>query len=440
MPERRTRCGRTGVADTEPVGTGPPTASGGRAFAWAVFLLSFALLLCDYMARSVLVPAFPVIQREWGLSDTQLGSLTGVVALAVGVLAVPLSFLGDRVGRVRAVQTMALLWSVATLACALAAGYGQLLGARVLLGVGEAAYGSVGLAVVLAVFPPTRRAALTGTFLAGATIGAALGVALGGILTTRLGWRWSFAVVALLGLALVALHRLLVSDRKLARYAAPVPGDAVPEPAAAPRAPLTGLVRNPSLVCAYLGSGLQLFAAGALLTWLPTHLRDGYGMSTADAGLVAAAVIVGMSLGMVACGWASDRLSRRLVVRRWSTAVAFSLASLVFLGSAFALGPGGAQLPLLALGAFFVAGPASGAGALVARLAPESIRATALGGLALANNLLGLAAGPFVVGLLADRLGVVGAMRLAPFVSVPAVVVLLIGRRLDTGRRVPSIR
>jgi hypothetical protein len=45
-----------------------------------------------------------------------------------------------------------------------------------------------------------------------------------------------------------------------------------------------------------------------------------------------------------------------------------------------------------------------------------------------------------VVGLLADRLGVVGAMRLAPFVSVPAVVVLLIGRRLDTGRRVPSIR
>jgi hypothetical protein len=63
-----------------------------RLFAWAVFLLSFGLLLSDYMARSVLVPAFPVIRREWGLSDTQLGALTGMVALAVGVLAVPLSF------------------------------------------------------------------------------------------------------------------------------------------------------------------------------------------------------------------------------------------------------------------------------------------------------------------------------------------------------------
>ncbi len=61
---------------------------------------------------------------------------------------------------------------------------------------------------------------------------------------------------------------------------------------------------------AYLGSGLQLFAAGALITWLPTYLTGGYGMPTAKAALVAAAVIEGMSLGMVACGWATDRLSR----------------------------------------------------------------------------------------------------------------------------------
>jgi MFS family permease len=260
------------VADTEPVGTGPPTASGGRAFAWAVFLLSFALLLSDYMARSVVVPAFPVIQHEWGLSDTQLGALTGVVALTVGVLAVPLSFLGDRIGRVRAVQGMALLWGLATVACALAANYGQLFAARVLLGVGEAAYGSVGLAVVLAVFPPHRRASLTGAFLAGASLGAVLGVALGGILTARFGWRWSVGVMALLGLALTVLHRLVVSDEKVARYGSPLPADGAPEPVDVPRARLTALFRSRPLVCAYLGSGLQLFAAGALITWLPTYI------------------------------------------------------------------------------------------------------------------------------------------------------------------------
>jgi MFS family permease len=66
---------------------------------------------------------------------------------------------------------------------------------------------------------------------------------------------------------------------------------------------------------------------------------------------------------------------------------------------------------------------------MVANLTPASIRATAFGTLTLANNLLGLAAGPLVVGLLADRLGLVNAMTIMPFVSVLAIAALLIGRR-----------
>jgi MFS family permease len=421
------------VPDPDSEGPDPPTSAGGRAFAWTVFVFSFALMLCDFMSRNVLVPAFPVMQREWALSDTQLGALTGVVALMVAVLAVPLSWVGDRVGRARAVQAMALVWSLATLGCALAANYEQLLGARLLIGVGEAAYGSVGLAVVLAVFPAHRRASLAGAFLAGGSLGAVLGVALGGILTARFGWRWAFGVMALLGLALTALYWLVVDDRKIARYGSLLPTDGVPEPLDVPRARLTTFLRSRPLVCAYLGSGLQLFAAGALITWLPTYLARTYGLPTADAALVAAAVILGMSLGMVGCGWVTDRLSRHRPIRRWTTSVGYSLASLAFLGTGFALGPGGAQPALLALGAVFVAGPAGAAGALVASLTPPSVRATALGMLALANNLLGLASGAFVVGLLADRLGLVGALRLMPLVSVAVVVVLLIGRHLEAG-------
>jgi MFS family permease len=421
------------VPDPDAEGTDSPTAASGRAFAWAVFVLSFALLLSDFMSRNVLVPAFPLMQREWALSDTQLGALTGVVALMVAVLAVPLSWVGDRVGRARAVQGMAVLWSLATLGCALAANYEQLLAARLFLGVGEAAYGSVGLAVVLAVFPAHRRASMAGAFLAGGSFGAVLGVALGGVLAAWLGWRWAFGVMALLGLALAVLHRLVVSDRKVARYGSLLPTDGAPEPVDVPRARLTTFLRSRPLVCAYVGSGLQLFAAGALITWLPTYLARAYGLPTADAALVAAAVILGMSLGMVGCGWVTDRLSRDRPIRRWTTSVGYSFASLALLGTGFALGPGAAQLAFLALGAVFVAGPAGAAGALVTSLTPQSIRATALGVLALANNLLGLASGPFVVGLLADRLGLADALRLMPLVSVAVIAVLLIGRRLDAG-------
>ena len=66
---------------------------------------------------------------------------------------------------------------------------------------------------------------------------------------------------------------------------------------------------------------------------------------------------------------------------------------------------------------------------MVANLTPSSIRATAFGTLTLANNLLGLAAGPFVVGLLADHLGLIDAMKIVPLVSVLAIAALLIGRR-----------
>src|SRR5262245_20824501 len=132
-----------------------------RAYAWLVFALTFALLLSDYMSRQVLNAIFPLLNDEWRLTDTALGSLTGVVALMVGVLTFPLSLLADRMGRVASVTVMALLWSLATLACGLAQSYEQMLGARLIVGVGEAAYGSVGLAILFSVFPASMRSTMT---------------------------------------------------------------------------------------------------------------------------------------------------------------------------------------------------------------------------------------------------------------------------------------
>ncbi len=66
---------------------------------------------------------------------------------------------------------------------------------------------------------------------------------------------------------------------------------------------------------------------------------------------------------------------------------------------------------------------------MVTNLTHESIRATALGTLTLANNLLGLAAGSLVTGILADQFGLVGAMKIVPIVAVGALIALLIGRK-----------
>jgi predicted MFS family arabinose efflux permease len=404
----------------------------GRVFPWLVFSLTFALLLSDYMSRQVLSAVFPFLKQDWGLSDTKLGSLTSVVALTVGLLAVPLSLIGDRWGRTRAIVAMGAIWSLATLGSALAANYEQLLLARVLIGVGEAAYGSVGLAVVLAVFPRHKRASLTGAFMAGGSFGAVLGVLVGGNIAARLGWRASFAIMAIFGLVMVALYRLVVSDSKLARYRHPDNRDTTAATSVALRTRLGSLFSTPSVICAYIGSGLQLCVVGALMSWLPSYLNRTYGLSTAKSASYAAVFILIIGLGMIYCGSFTDRLARRTPIRKWTSAIVYATVSLVFLGTGFAAHTGWVQVVLLGIGSFFAAGTAGPAGAMVSNLTAEPIRATALGTLTLANSVLGLAAGPFVVGVLADHFGLVTAMKVIPFVSIPVIVALFIGRQTYT--------
>ncbi len=407
----------------------PAATTRSRVFPLLVFALTFGLLLSDYMSRQVLSAVFPFLKVEWSLTDTQLGAMTSIVALTVGLLAVPLSLLGDRWGRSRAIVAMGALWSLATLGSAVAANYDQMMIARLFVGLGEAAYGSVGLAVVLMVFSPARRASLSGAFMAGGSFGSVLGVFLGGILAVHLGWRWSFGVMALLGLVLVALYLLLINDAKLARNQHPGNLPTGTTSGRVRRAKLRTLVSTPSVICAYLGSGLQLFVVGSLFAWMPSYLNRAYGLAPDKAGIAAAGFILLMGVGMIVCGMVTDRLTRTRPIRKWTTALVYSALSLVLLPLGFAQDPGTLQLVLIAVGAFFAAGTTGPAGAMVANLTPASIRATAFGTLTLANNLLGLAAGPFVVGLLADRLGLVDAMKIVPLVSVLAIAALLVGRK-----------
>ena len=60
--------------------------AGRGVYAWVVFTLLFGLMLSEYMSRQVVTAVFPLLEQEWQLSDTQLGSLVGVVGLMVGVI------------------------------------------------------------------------------------------------------------------------------------------------------------------------------------------------------------------------------------------------------------------------------------------------------------------------------------------------------------------
>lgn len=408
----------------------PPNVS--RAYPWIVFALTFGLLLSDYMSRQVLNAVFPLLKAVWGLSDTRLGSLSGIVALMVGLLTFPLSVLADRWGRVRSVILMGVLWSVATLGCAVSSSYGEMLLARAFVGVGEAAYGSVGLAIVLGIFPPSLRATLTGAFMAGGAFGSVFGMSLGGIVAMHLGWRWSFGAMAGFGFLLVASYKLVVTEQRVsARRRQPDDGraDASCAVRSSFRVLLKGLFSTVSVVCAYVGSALQLFIMGAVLAWMPSFLNRYYGLTPDKAGVGAAIFLLLGGAGMIVCGVVTDRVSRIFAIRKWVSAIVYSISSFVLLAIGFRLQAGPAQLVMIAAGIFLVAGTSGPAGAMVARLTPEAIHASAFGTLTLANNLLGLAPGPIVTGMIADRIGLIGALQVIPIAALIATLAFVIGKR-----------
>lgn len=400
------------------VQTAEPSVS--RRYAWVVFALTFGLLISDYMSRQVLNAVFPLLKDEWALSDAQLGLLSGIVAVMVGLLTFPLSLLADRWGRVRSLAVMAMLWSLATLGCALAENFPEMFAARFLVGVGEAAYGSVGIAVVISVFPAHMRATLTGAFMAGGMFGSVLGMALGGVLAAHLGWRWAFSGMALFGLLLALLYPLVVRENRIGQVRAASSGGGHP---------LRSLFNSRSVIAAYVGSGLQLFVGAAVMVWFPSYLNRYYHMGTDQAGAVSAVIVLVGGAGMVLCGMLSDRLGRAAPQRKIVLAIAFCAISCTLLSIGFRLPPGALQLSVIALGMLVTTGTSGPAGAMVANLTYTAVHGTAFATLTLANNLLGLAPGPLLTGVLADHLGLDRAFGLIPSISIAAALVFVYALR-----------
>ncbi|GLO12270.1 MFS transporter [Pseudomonas putida] len=393
-----------------------------RRYAWVVFALTFGLLISDYMSRQVLNAVFPLLKGEWALSDGQLGLLSGIVALMVGLLTFPLSLLADRFGRVRSLVLMAVLWSLATLGCAMAENYPQMFIARFLVGVGEAAYGSVGIAVVVAVFPRDMRSTLAGAFMAGGMFGSVLGMALGGVLAQHLGWRWAFAGMALFGLVLAMLYPMIVKEARIAPKCAQQALDK-------PCRPLRSLYSSRSVIAAYVGSGLQLFVGGTLIVWMPSYLNRYYAMGTDRAGAIAAVIVLCSGIGMILCAMLCDRLGRQRPDRKISLAIGYCLGSCMLLSIAFALPAGTAQLVLICLGMMIAAGTNGPSSAMVANLTHASVHGTAFATLTLANNLLGLATGPLITGRVSDLIGLQAALQLVPLTSIAAAAVFFFAKR-----------
>ena len=170
-------------------------------------------VLITAVDTTIVVLALPEIQR--GL-HVALSSIIWIVIgylLVITLLATQVGRLGDMFGRVRMYEAGFLVFILGSLACALAWNEAAIIGFRILQGVGGAFVTANSGAVIADLYPAERRGRAYGYNAVGWSIGAVLGIVIGGLIVTYVSWRWIFWINVPIGAAALFLATKVLHER-----------------------------------------------------------------------------------------------------------------------------------------------------------------------------------------------------------------------------------
>src|ERR1700681_1541435 len=196
------------------------------------------------MDRYVGAAASPLIQKEFHLSDSQVGLLGSAFLLVYAVAAVPFGFWADRGVRKTVVAVGVAIWSIATLFTGFSRSFVQLFASRAVLGIGEAGYYPAGTSLLSDYFPKEGRGRVMSLWGVGSTLGIAVGFAGGGYVAEKFGWRSAFFFAAVPGVLCAVLAFRL---REPLRGSVEARGPSLRETHEASLGKFLGLMRIPTL-------------------------------------------------------------------------------------------------------------------------------------------------------------------------------------------------
>lgn len=374
-----------------------------RAYIRYTLWILLVVYILNFLDRQIVNILAEPIKRDLGLSDTQVGLMTGLAfALFYAVLGIPIARYADAPSsnRIGLISASLAVWSGMTVLCGLANNFVQLLLARIGVGVGEAGCTPAAHSLITDTVPADRRASAIAFYGLGIPIGGLLGMVIGGQLADAFGWRTAFVVVGLPGLLMALIVWFTMKEPR--RLGAAVGHAAAPARATFTEAmaeirssraflPLTiagGTVAflsygkgvwttiffqrthglSPGEVGLYLGIGYGI--AGVLGTWLGGYLADRFGKR--DARHYLTGPIVSMVLAAPLLFWAYS-----VDDWRWALVILF--------------------LPTIANSLYY--GPTY---ACAQSLVTPRARAVAASLIVFAQNLIGLGLGPLFFGMLSD--------------------------------------
>jgi len=404
-----------------------------RVTGYGLFMLTLVYAF-NFVDRQILVILQEPIKNELGLSDAQLGLLSGFSFALVYITAgIPIAYWADRTNRRNIIAAALTVWSGMTALSGLAQTYSHLLLARIGVGIGEAGGSPPAHSMISDYYPPERRATALAIYSTGVHLGVLLGFIIGGFVSQAYGWRVAFFAVGVPGLLFAVVFFLTVREPARGRWESQ--SEASYKPGLGETIQLLRSYRSFWYLAA--ATGLTAFAGYGNGNFAPSYMVRNHGLEMGQVGIVLALFGGGGGLlGTFLGGFIADRMA--VADRRWYLwvpAVAGTLA--VPLGFPYLLLENTALviafmfLVTICLNTYL--GPCL---AISHTLVPPAMRALTSAVLFFVLNLIGLGLGPLTVGLLSDfYAGYFGndslryAMLTVGVLTAPAIVLFLLAAR-----------
>jgi ACS family D-galactonate transporter-like MFS transporter len=264
-----------------------------------VLILLWLSVFLNYIDRSNLSIAAPLLKGELGLSATQLGVLLSAFFWTYACLQIPAGWLVDRFEVKWVFAGGFLIWSAATAVTGVLHSFAALLAVRVVLGMGEsAAYPSYSK-IIANHFPVERRGFANSVVASGLCFGPSFGMLFGGTLMGRFGWRPFFVTLGLASLLWIGPWSIWMPRAKSHADDGNKKGPGLQE-----------IVARRAWVATALGLFAMNYVNYFLLTWLPFYLVRERGFSMNAMAEVGGAIMLTAAVSAVVSGKLSDRWIR----------------------------------------------------------------------------------------------------------------------------------
>lgn len=298
---------------------------------WSLVCLLSVAVIIAYIDRTNLSVSLASadFKTVFHLSDRDRGTLNSAFFWSYAVLQIPAGFVVDRFGVKFPLAIGFSFWCMVSAATASANTLGQLLGLRLLLGVGESVITPGSLRWIRHNIEERRRGLAVGLYFSGTKYGPAVGAPLAAWLVQRYGWRTMFVILGAGGLVWLAPWLLLArnDDRELERKAAQ----------GADSSSFGSLFRTRILWGTLLGTFCYNYFVYFSMTWLPAYFVERRHLSLESMGVYTMFSFGGMATVAILAGFVADRLIEHgadaVATRRWFTIAGFLVASTEVIGA-----------------------------------------------------------------------------------------------------------